>query len=110
MTALEVCGVDCENANNKDRKHDPKSITHRLGCGPAKRFGRAEAVSDVSFDVYPGEIFGLLGPNGAGKLPVSVMMDIFKPDAGKSCGGALTGRKRSTVSAICPKSVASTKT
>lgn len=32
-----------------------------------KRFGNFTAVSDISFDVHRGEIFGLLGPNGAGK-------------------------------------------
>ena len=30
-------------------------------------YGNFHAVSDVSFYVLPGEIFGLLGPNGAGK-------------------------------------------
>jgi ABC-2 type transport system ATP-binding protein len=29
--------------------------------------GGIEAVTDVDFDVAPGEVFGLLGPNGAGK-------------------------------------------
>ncbi|MBK8986071.1 MAG: ATP-binding cassette domain-containing protein [Chloroflexi bacterium] len=49
-----------------------------------KNFGRVEAVKDVSFEVYPGEIFGLLGPNGAGKTTtIRMMLDIFKPDAGQ---------------------------
>ena len=32
-----------------------------------KRYGKFTAVSDVSFHVDEGEIFGILGPNGAGK-------------------------------------------
>ncbi|WP_174615102.1 ABC transporter ATP-binding protein [Virgibacillus ihumii] len=32
-----------------------------------KKIGRNQIINDVSFDVYPGEIFGFLGPNGAGK-------------------------------------------
>lgn len=32
-----------------------------------KRYGDFVAVSDVSFEVAEGEIFGILGPNGAGK-------------------------------------------
>ena len=35
--------------------------------GLRKTYGSFEAVSDVSFEVRDGEIFGILGPNGAGK-------------------------------------------
>ncbi|MBN1921402.1 MAG: ATP-binding cassette domain-containing protein [Anaerolineae bacterium] len=54
------------------------SITHI-----SKSFGQVKAVKDVSFEVFPGEIFGLLGPNGAGKTTaIRVMLDIFRPDGG----------------------------
>ena len=32
-----------------------------------KRYGDFTAVSELSFDVQPGEVLGLVGPNGAGK-------------------------------------------
>ncbi|MBW1637106.1 MAG: ATP-binding cassette domain-containing protein [Deltaproteobacteria bacterium] len=35
--------------------------------GLSKRFGRYQALSDISFSLLPGEILGLIGPNGAGK-------------------------------------------
>ncbi len=49
-----------------------------------KRYGSFVAVDDLTFDVYPGEIFGLLGPNGAGKTStIRILMDIFKADSGE---------------------------
>ena len=42
------------------------------------------AVDDVSFDAYPGEIFGLLGPNGAGKTTtLRSISTLIKPDNGE---------------------------
>jgi ABC-2 type transport system ATP-binding protein len=57
-----------------------------------KSFGKVQAVQDVSFEVFPGEIFGLLGPNGAGKTTsIRMMLDIFTPDSGdvKLFGGQM---------------------
>jgi ABC-2 type transport system ATP-binding protein len=49
-----------------------------------KSFGKVQAVRDVSFEVFPGEIFGLLGPNGAGKTTsIRMMLDIFASDSGE---------------------------
>lgn len=59
----------------------------------SKSFGPVKAVRDVSFEVFPGEIFGLLGPNGAGKTTtIRMMMDIFRPDGGSVTlfGGKMT--------------------
>jgi ABC-2 type transport system ATP-binding protein len=49
----------------------------------SKLFGKKLVVSDLSFSVVPGEIFGIIGPNGAGKTTtIRMMMDIIKPDSG----------------------------
>ncbi len=66
----------------------------------SKSFGSLKAVDDVSFEVEKGEIFGLLGPNGAGKTTaIRVLLDIFKPDAGKVSilGGAMTEAKKDLI-------------
>ncbi len=49
-----------------------------------KRFGHREAVSDVSFDVRAGEVFGFLGPNGAGKTTtIRMLVGLARPDRGR---------------------------
>ncbi|HEX6219880.1 MAG TPA: ABC transporter ATP-binding protein [Acidimicrobiia bacterium] len=49
----------------------------------SKSYGNLVAVSDVSFEVYEGEIFGLLGPNGAGKTTtVECVQGLRVPDSG----------------------------
>ena len=42
--------------------------------GISKRFGSLQAVDDVRFEVFPGEIFGLVGPDGAGKTTTLRML------------------------------------
>jgi ABC-2 type transport system ATP-binding protein len=39
-----------------------------------KRFGDFVAVDEISFEIYPGEIFGFLGANGAGKTTAIRML------------------------------------
>lgn len=39
-----------------------------------KKIGRKTIIDDLSFELYPGEIFGFLGPNGAGKTTTIRMM------------------------------------
>lgn len=50
----------------------------------AKRFGNFEAVKDVNFTVYKGDVFGFLGPNGAGKsTSIRCLLSLIKPDRGE---------------------------
>jgi ABC-2 type transport system ATP-binding protein len=54
-----------------------------------KAYGSFNAVKDISFEVYPGEIFGILGINGAGKTTTLRMLaGVLKPTSGTiSIGG-----------------------
>ncbi len=52
--------------------------------GLRKRYGRRQAVEDVSLEVRRGEVVGLLGPNGAGKTSViKMLLGLVHPDAGE---------------------------
>ncbi len=48
-----------------------------------KRFGRTQAVSELSFSVQPGVVTGFLGPNGAGKsTTLRALLGLIRPDSG----------------------------
>jgi branched-chain amino acid transport system ATP-binding protein len=67
-----------------------------------KRFGGVQALSEVSFSIRSGEIFGLIGPNGAGKTTLfNVLTGLYAPDAGAFLFGGrdLTGLKPHQVAA-----------
>jgi ABC-type multidrug transport system ATPase subunit len=48
-----------------------------------KKFGNFTAVDHISFDIYPGEIYGFLGPNGAGKTTaIKMLLGILNATSG----------------------------
>ncbi|HVS45700.1 MAG TPA: ABC transporter ATP-binding protein [Verrucomicrobiae bacterium] len=52
--------------------------------GVSKRFGRVNAVNDVSFAVERGDLLAVIGPNGAGKSTVfNAITGIYSLDAGR---------------------------
>lgn len=65
----------------------------------AKRFGSFDAITDVSFTVYKGDVFGFLGPNGAGKsTTIRCMLSLITPDKGSvSIFGKSLAENRSSI-------------
>jgi ABC-2 type transport system ATP-binding protein len=59
--------------------------------GLSKRFGKVEAVRDLSFEVEAGRVTGFLGPNGAGKsTTLRMLLGLIHPNAGS---GTFGGRR-----------------
>src|SRR5690625_3080677 len=53
--------------------------------GLQKKFGRIQALSDVTFTVEAGEVVGFIGPNGAGKsTTIRILLGIIKRDVGNA--------------------------
>lgn len=53
--------------------------------GLQKRFGKFQALSNVSFTVGKGEVVGFIGPNGAGKsTTIRILLGMIKRSAGRA--------------------------
>jgi ABC-2 type transport system ATP-binding protein len=53
--------------------------------GLGRSFGEIKAVSEVSFEVQAGTVFGFLGPNGAGKTTtIRLLLGLLEPTSGRA--------------------------
>ncbi len=53
--------------------------------GLTKHFGSTVALTDLTLDVRPGEVFGCLGPNGAGKTTlIRLLLGLLVPTSGRA--------------------------
>ncbi len=49
----------------------------------SKRYGKIQAVKDLSAEIKRGQVFGILGPNGSGKsTTLSITLDLVRADEG----------------------------
>jgi ABC-2 type transport system ATP-binding protein len=68
----------------------------------SKRYGRVQALDDISLDVARGEVLGLLGPNGSGKTTlIRLLTGYLTPTRGRlrvaghdTVGAAMQARRR----------------
>jgi len=62
-----------------------------------KSYGASRGITDVTFEITEGEVFGFLGPNGAGKTTtMCVLMGLLRPTAGRATIGGLDCWRQST--------------
>jgi ABC-2 type transport system ATP-binding protein len=61
-----------------------RSVVVLSAEGLAKRYGDREVVTDATFALHRGEVFGFLGPNGAGKTTtIRMLVGLVKPTRGR---------------------------
>lgn len=84
LPSLDAQPAHCQTQVAKPAVHASLAVAPVLqATGLRKAFGDSVVVSDVSFNVAPGEVFALLGQNGAGKTTtIKLCSGLLSPDAG----------------------------
>jgi len=68
-----------------EEKGDSMSLKPTVRLENVTKIIRKKTIIDnISFEIYPGEVFGFLGPNGAGKTTtIRMLVGLIKPTSGK---------------------------
>lgn len=60
-----------------------------------KTYGKVQALSDISLNISPGEVFGLIGPDGSGKTSLfRILATLLLPDSGTVTVAGFDTRKQ----------------
>jgi ABC-2 type transport system ATP-binding protein len=82
---LDETGTAGAGQDPRAAGRDPQAAAAVEVSHLSKVFGDRTAVSDVSFSVARGEVFGFLGPNGAGKTTtVRILATLISPTVGSA--------------------------
>ncbi|MEK6644372.1 MAG: ABC transporter ATP-binding protein [Planctomycetota bacterium] len=87
---MKQAAINIRNVFKRFRRGEQKDSLRDLVASWMRGSGRTPtttndffALSDVSFDVQPGEAFGIVGPNGAGKSTMlKLLAGIIRPTSG----------------------------
>jgi ABC-2 type transport system ATP-binding protein len=72
----------------------PAAVLHIKSL--TKHYGKVKALSNLTLEVFRGEIFGYLGPNGAGKsTTIRLLLDFIRPTSGSAAIFGLDTRRES---------------
>lgn len=78
--AFPVAGGTASPPPGQPTGSEPRLSLRRI----SKSFGAVRALTDVDFEVYPGEVVGLVGDNGAGKSTlIKVIAGVGPADSGE---------------------------
>ncbi|HSB87748.1 MAG TPA: ABC transporter ATP-binding protein [Ilumatobacteraceae bacterium] len=80
MTAIRSLTAE---ASPTDTREPPRPVLEVSGL--TLRFGGVTALTNVSFNVSRGELFGVIGPNGAGKTCIlNCLNGVYRPHSGSA--------------------------